>query len=145
MRTLILALALTLLPACSQNGAPAPAPKVVIDTADRAAYTALRTFQIAEEAAYHARLPWPTPTQHQSINAVVSQAYALVISVANLGITLPPGARLSAADLVVVGQLTQIVADLVALTRSADPTTAAAARTAQTKVTALTSAVKGTP
>jgi hypothetical protein len=141
--TLVLVVAFLGLPACSQHGAPATSPKVVIDTADRAAFTALRAFQTAEEAAYHSRLPWPTPAQHITVNGKVSQGYALIISVANLGIALPPGASLSLADLAVIGQLTQVVADIVALTRTADPATQAAATATQTQVTALTAAVQG--
>ncbi len=143
---LLLVVALVGLPACSQNGAPATSPKVIIDTADRGAFDALRAFQLSEEAAYHAKLPWPTPAQHQSINVKVSRAYQLIVDVATIGIDLPPGNTLTVADLDVIAQLSTIVADIVALTRSgAAANLQTAAVTAQTKVAVLTTAVKGTP
>ncbi len=120
-----------------------PTPKVVVSTADRAAYEAIRAFQVAEESAYHAKLPWPTDQQHRDINAKVSQAYTLVIDVANLGLALPPGGKLTAADLAAVGQLTQAVADIVALAAPAPPNVQQAALTAQAKAQALASSVGG--
>ena len=157
MKHLLLIALLFTLPAC----ASAP-PKVVIDRADRAAYLAVRGFQTLEEVAWHSRLAWPTPKQHADINAKVSQAYQLIVDVANLGISLPPGSKLTMEDLAAVTKLTAVVADIVALTQcasadvirdgatselapcvSASAAVRQAATSAQSKVETLAASVKG--
>lgn len=118
-------------------------PKVTIDRADHAALASVRAFQLSEEAAWHASAVWPTAVQHADINGKVSQAYQLIVAVANLGISLPPGATLTAADLAAVAQLAQVVADLVALTQRATPAVQQQAAAAQQRVAALRAAVLG--
>lgn len=118
-------------------------PKVTIDRADRAAFTSVRGFQLAEEQQWHARAAWPTAEQHRAVNVKVSQAYQLIIDTASLGIALPPGSKLSAADLAAVIRLEQVVTDIVALARSAPTNVQQAATAAQSKVGVLVSAVKG--
>jgi hypothetical protein len=119
-------------------------PKVTIDVADRTAYAALRLFDTDEEAAYHAKLI--TPAQHQAISAKLSQLYQGVIDVANIGINLPTGGTLSAADLVKINGLALSVTDLATLIA---PSVGAALQADyaafQTKVSALINAVKGLP
>ena len=139
--SLALGLAVVLLASSGSSCSTHVAPKVVIDTADRAAYDALRTFQTAEEAAWHANAGWPTPEQHKTINGKVSKAYTLIIDVARIGIALPPGSTLSIADLAVVAQLTTAVADIVDLANGTSVQTQATA--AQTKVGALVAGVSG--
>ncbi len=128
-------------PAC---GGKTP-PKVVIDVADRGAYQALRALDVAEEAAYHAKGPWPTPPQHQAVSQKFSAAYQAVIDVANLGVALPRGATLSAADLAVVGKLTTVVGDMAVLVGApgAGHDIATAFQAFQAKATALVNSVKG--
>ncbi len=92
-------------------------PKATVDKYTRLAYTSTRAFQTTEEAAWHAHAPWPTGPEHQALNAKVSQVYALITAVANTGIALPPGKTLSVADLALIGNLEQVVADLLALVR----------------------------
>lgn len=118
-------------------------PKVAIDQYDRAAYTSVRSFQVAEEAAWHAKASWPTAAQHQDINAKVSRVYQLIIDTANLGVALPPGSSLSAADLAIIGNLQTVVADLVVLVKGAPPATVTAAGAIQTQTNNLVAKAKG--
>jgi hypothetical protein len=114
MKHLILVALLLTLPACAGRSV-----KQNLDTADRAAFASLRAFQVSESAAYHAKLPWPTPDQHQQIGAKLSQAYTLVIDVAEAGIALQPGASLPAALQAEMIILTKTVLDIVALAHTA--------------------------
>lgn len=111
MKRLLLAALLVATVACAGHASP----KVTIDVADRTAYGALRILDIAEEGAYHAKGAWPTPAQHQAISVKFSQAYQAVVDTANLGIALPPGSKLTPADLAIIGKLTTTVADLATL------------------------------
>lgn len=138
--TALMVLALGSFIACAH-----PSPKVVIDVADRTAYQALRAFDTAEETAYHAKGIWPTAAQHQAISAKFSEAYQAVVDVASLGASLPAGAKLSAADLAVVGKLTVIVDDLAKLLGQPGVGTDVAAKFAafQTKAAALVASIGG--
>lgn len=144
-RLLLLPVLLAIVLGASACAHPLASPKVVVDVADRTAYAALRAFDVAEETAYHAKAAWPTPAQHQVLSAKISQAYQLVIDTANLGLALPPGSKLSAADLAAVGKLTAVVSDMAALVGapgiSADITSTFTAF--QAKATALVTSVKG--
>lgn len=111
--------------------------KQQIHKADRVAFEALRTFQVVETAAYHARAPWPTDAQHQQIGGKLSQAYTLVIDVANAGIALRPGMPLPAQLVAEIAQLTALVADVVALSTGAPLETRTLATGAQQKTATL--------
>jgi hypothetical protein len=126
------------------SGAPPPTPKVIVDTVDRPAYTAVRAFQVAEAIAYHTKpqLPWPSDAQHQQIGVKLGQAYTLIVDVANAGILLPPGGKLSVKDLAALSALTNVVADLVALAQAAPPAIQTAAAAAQTKAGELVTSVQ---
>lgn len=117
-------------------------PKIIIDQADRTAYVSTRAFQTAEEAAWHAKAPWPTAEQHQQIGAKLSGLYQAIIDVANIGIALPPGTNLSAADLAALSQLTQLVTDLTTLVTTATPTIQADWTQAKADIGSLTTRVR---
>lgn len=90
-------------------------PKQQIDRADRTAYAALRGFQQAETAAYHAKAVWPTPAQHQQIGAKLSVAYQGVIDLAGLGLDIKTGQPLPPQAAKLIADLAQTVVDLTAL------------------------------
>jgi hypothetical protein len=115
--------------------------KQKIDQADRVAFESLRLFQTMETAAYHARAPWPSADQHQQIGAKLSQAYTLVIDVAQAGLTLQAGVPASQQLLTEVALLGQLVGDVLELTRAAPPPIVAQATQAQTATTALIATV----
>lgn len=117
-------------------------PKVQIDRADRVAFESLRGFQLAETAAFRAGLPWPTDAVHRQINAKLSSAYALVIDVANVGLSLQPGQALPADVRASLAALTQAVADILALVAPSagaeiQTTATAAQRSTATLVTTI--------
>jgi hypothetical protein len=119
-------------------------PKVQIDRADRGAFQALRAFQLSETAAFRVSAPWPTADQHKQIGAKLSEAYTLVIDVANIGIALQPGQPLSAAAVSELDQLSKTVADVVALVSpNAGPDVKSKADDASSAVKSLINIVKG--
>lgn len=138
---ILLAVALGGLALTSQACAHNLSPKVTIDVADRTAYAALRVVDVDEETMYHANASVITPAMHKQISAKISQAYALVIDVANLGVNLPAGAKLSAADLQIVGQLTQVVADVAALIPASNANLQADLQKFKNAVTELSAAI----
>lgn len=89
--------------------------KQQIDRADRTAFVALRGFQQAETAAYHARALWPTAAQHQQIGAKLSFAYQGVIDLATLGLDVRTGQPLPPQAAKLIVDLTATVVDLVGL------------------------------
>lgn len=111
MKQLILVLLLASVPACAGQ----LAPKQTIDRADRTAYAALRSFQVAEETAWHSKQTWPTAAQHQAIGAKLSLAYSGVVSLATLGLDLQPGQPLPAQAAKLIADTTQAVVDIVAV------------------------------
>jgi hypothetical protein len=118
-------------------------PRVTIDKVDRAAYTALRGLQTEEEATWHANVGWPSADQHQAINGKISQAYTLIVDVANLGLSLPANASLSTADLSAVEQLTTLISDIMSLVQSAPAPVQSNAAVAQARVQDLVRTVTG--
>jgi hypothetical protein len=117
--------------------------KQQIDRADRTAFASLRAFQTTESAAYHAKLPWPTDTQHQQIGAALSKAYDLVIDVAQAGLALKPGDPLPTQLQAEISQLTKLVGDVFALSKTAPPNIQDAATKAQKDTATLVTAVGG--
>ncbi len=104
--------------------------KVTIDVADRTAYTSARALQKAVEADYQAHQPWPSFEERRKINILLGGdptcqpsatvvckkgIYDLVVDVANIGLALPPGGKLSADDLKNIGLLEKAVTDLVSI------------------------------
>lgn len=118
-------------------------PKVAIQQADRAAYTSLRAFQVAEEQAWHAKAAWPDATTHQAIGRTLSGAYTLVIDVAQAGLALQDGQPVPTQIAAELTQLTTLVADLVRLATKAPADVQAKASDARVSTTALVAAVKG--
>jgi hypothetical protein len=134
MRHLIpIALVLLLAPACAGN----ISVKQKIDQADRVAFESLRLFQTMESGAYHANAPWPTAAQHQQIGAKLSQAYTLVIDVANAGLHLQTGVPASQQLITEIALLGQLVGDLVTLAALAPSPIAAQATQAKNDTQAL--------
>jgi len=118
-------------------------PKAAIDRADRSAYVALRTFQQAETGAWQTRQRWLSADRHIEINRRVSAAYQLIADVANLGISLPPGSHFTVDDLAALAKLTQVVADILQLTKGAPPAVQQQAAVLEGKADALKVAVAG--
>jgi hypothetical protein len=119
--------------------------KQKLDQADRVAFESLRLFQTMESGAYHAGAPWPTAAQHQQIGAKLSQAYTLVIDVANAGLHLQTGVPASQQLLTEVALLGQLVGEVVKLAQAAPPTIAVQATKANADTHALMSTVTGVP
>jgi len=139
-RTRAVGVALVLVLAAGCGGV---SPKVAIDRADRAAYVALRTFQVQEQAAWHGRAAWLSADRHVEINRRVSAAYQLIADVANLGISLPQGSHFTVDDLAALAKLTQVVADIIQLTKGAPPVVQQDAAALQRTAAALKAAVAG--
>ncbi len=139
MRTISALLSAALVVALVGCGGPVSV-KQQIDRADRTAFASLRAFQQVETAAFKAGLAWPTAQQHKTINAKLSEAYLLVIDVANLGIAIQPGAPTPAALATDLARLQALAADIIALAGSAPPNIVAAAAKAQTDTQALVAA-----
>lgn len=110
-RRFALVVLLALAPACAGH----LSVKQTIDSADRTAYTALRAFQVAEEAAWHAKQAWPTAAQHQQIGAKLSAAYAGIVDLATLGLDLQPGQALPPQAAALIADTTRAVVDLTAI------------------------------
>ena len=118
--------------------------KVQVDRADRGAFQALRSFQLAEGAAFKVHAPWPTADQHKSIGDKLSKSYTLVIDVAQIGIDLQPGQSLPAAASAELDELIKTVGDLAALVgQPATPEARAKMDAATSAVKALVAIVKG--
>lgn len=149
MRRLILTTLCLAATACATTGSTSP--KVTIDRLDRGAVGAVRAFQLIEQASWQAKAGWDTPSTHRRIAVLLGGdpscapptpcppgIYDLIIDVANIGLALPPGATLSAADLQAVGALKTAVTDLVAIASpSTDPQVKEKASTAQRAIQAL--------
>jgi hypothetical protein len=134
MRHLLpIALVLLLAPACAGT----VSVKQKIDQADRVAFESLRLFQTMESGAYHANAPWPTAAQHQQIGAKLSQAYTLVIDVANAGLHLQTGVPASQQLITEIALLGQLVGDLVTLSALAPSPIATQATKAKNDTQAL--------
>lgn len=118
--------------------------KQTIDRADRTAYTALRSFQVAEEAAWHSKQAWPTAAQHQQIGAKLSLAYTGVVDLATLGLDLQPGQPLPPQAAKLIADTTQAVVDLTGIVSAgAAQTLQQKIADAKAKVAALVDQVKG--
>jgi hypothetical protein len=128
--------------ACT-TGAGAPiSAKQQIDRSDRVAFESLHLFQLTESSLYHAKAPWPSAEQHQQIGAKLSQAYVLVIDVANAGIALAPGAKITDQVLSNIATLVKLVNDIVDLVKTAPPNVQAQASKAEADTTALVTTVQ---
>ena len=117
--------------------------KQQIDRDDRVAFESLHFFQLTESALYHANAPWPSNAQHQQIGAKLSQAYTLVIDVANGGLALKPGAKASDQLLTEAATLAKLVGDIAELAKPAPPNVQAQAAKAKVDTTALVNSVTG--
>lgn len=139
MKRLLLVLCLSLT-ACAGN----LTPKVRIDRADRIAFESVRAFQTAETASFHAcAAPCPWEATHRTINGKVSDAYTLIIDVANLGLSLVPGQAMPANVIAELALLTKTVADIVALVPTqAGATAKTNATTAQQKTAVLVDTIQ---
>jgi hypothetical protein len=126
-------------PACAGN----ISVKQKINQADRVAFESLRLFQTMESGAYHNNASWPSDTQHKEIGAKLSQAYTLVIDVANAGLKLQTGVPVSQALLTEMVLLGQLVGDVVTMAKAAPPPIAAQAVKANNDTHALIVAAGG--
>lgn len=117
--------------------------KQQIDRDDRVAFESLRLFQLSETAAFRARAPWPTAAQHQQIGAKLSQAYDLVIDVANAGLALQPGVAASDQIVTETVLLLKLVGEIVTLAQAAPPNVVSQAIKAHADTQALTQTVTG--
>lgn len=132
MKRLVLVVALIFVAACGPLSV-----KQEIDRDDRVAFESLRVFQIMETGLYHGNQPWPTAEQHQQIGAKLSQAYGLVISVANAGLTLKPGVPASDQVITEVALLGKLVGEIVGMAGSAPPNVRSQATKAKNDINEL--------